>query len=271
MIQPRQSATAPTITTPVLTPVITDAELSTPSSMVESPSATVTPLDTLKPAQITETLQPLLQEPMNCAVPCFWGITPGKTSLEDVRIFFSKLGFTPFEKVYEGRGFYTILYNTGSGYDSHVTFHVNNSLVENIVITPDIPKPKAGGLRDWIAYSPETLITRYGNPSSVRFTLSSYGLAGSLPNIAVNMIMYFDTSDLIVHYSGYNMTPASFCPLTASFDHVRLWIGNNPPDTPSFETIPLEKATSLTIDQFAQLMKEEPAKACFTLKEEAFP
>jgi hypothetical protein len=262
VVQPKQSATAPTIATSISTLVITD----TPS-----PTATLKPLDTLEPAQITETLQPLLQEPMNCAVPCFWGITPGKTSLDEVRIFFSKLGLTPFEKIYEGNGFYTILYNTGSGYDSSVTLHINNNLVESIEVTPDIPKPTEGSPREWIAYSPETLIRRYGSPSSVRFTVSSYGLTGSPPNIAINMIMYFDTPGLIVHYSGYNMTPESFCPSTAPFDHVRLWMGNNPPDTPSFETIPLEKATSLTMDQFTRLMKGDPKKACFTVKGEISP
>ena len=85
------------------------------------------------------------------------------------------------------------------------------------------------------------------------------------------MIMYFDTPGLIVHYSGYNMTPESFCPMTAPFDFVRLWMGHNPPDTPSFETISLEDATSLTMDQFTQLMLGDPKKACFRVKEEVNP
>lgn len=147
-----------------------------------------------------------------------------------------------------------------------MTLHTdNNNVVENIVVTPDIPKPKEGSPREWIAYSPETLIDRYGSPTRVEFTV------GLGPNIGINMIMYFDSSDVIVHYSGYNMTPDWFCPLIAPFDFVRLWIGQNPPDTPSFETVPLERATSLSMDQFTQLMVGESDKACFELKEEMFP
>lgn len=243
-------------------PVQIETSVSSPT-----PTITLTPLDTLEPAQVTETLQPLIKEPMNCAVPCFWGIIPGKTHLDEARIFFSRLGFTPFDGTdrnspSSGMYFYTISYDSGSGY---LSLYASENLVEDIVVTPDIPKPKEGSPREWTAYSPETLIKQYGSPSRVEFAID-WG-----PSITINMIMYFDVSDLIVNYSGYNMTPKTFCPLTAPFDFVRLWMGHNRPHTPSFETISLEKATSLTMDQFAQLMKADPKKACFNLKEDAFP
>jgi hypothetical protein len=266
-MQPTQSAAAPTIATSSLTPVITDTEPSTPTGIVSlpsdnpSPTITLTPLDTLEPAQARETIEPLLEEPMNCAVPCFWGIIPGKTSLDEARVFFGSLGFTSRE----GKDFYSTGYKPDSGVGFAVTFHALGAIIENIVVTPDISKPKEGSPREWIAYSPETLIKRYGSPSRVEFTV------GLGPNIGINMIMYFDPSGLIVHYSGYNMNPELFCPLTAPFDHVRLWMGHNPPDTPSFETVSLEKATSLTMDQFTQLMKGDPKKACFTVKGEISP
>jgi hypothetical protein len=245
----------------------TPTELVSLPSDTPSPTITLTPFDTLEPAQVTETLQPLIKEPMNCAVPCFWGIIPGKTSFDEAKTFFSQLGFTPFEGINPNSGvyFYTISYDSNSGHDSAVTLHIKDNLVEDIKVTPDISVPKAGGPREWIAYSPETLIRRFGSPSRVDFAV------GLGPNIGIDMIMYFDTSGLIVYYSGYNMTPKSFCPLTASFDHVGLWIGPNPPDTPSFETTSLEKATSLTMDQFTRLMLGDPKKACFSVKEEVNP
>jgi len=260
--------TPPVISFPTQT-LIPFTETPIPPTQTITPTiastVTPTPFNTLEPAQVTETLRPLLKDPMNCAVPCFWGIIPGKTSFDEARVFFRKLGFTPFEGIFEGRDFYTISYDSGTGYHSSLTIHPFNNLIENMMVTPDIPKPKEGVPREWIAYSPETLIKRYGNPSSVRFTVSSYGMAGLPSNIGINMIMYFDTSDLIVHYSGYGMTPELFCPLTAPFDFVRLWIGPNPPDTPSFETVPLEKATSLMIEQFTQLMLGDAKKACFAV------
>ena len=95
------------------------------------------------------------------------------------------------------------------------------------------------------------------------------------PNYVIGMTMYFDDYDLIADYSGYNMFPdrphsPRLCPLTAPFDHVRLWMGPSPQDPPSFETVALEKATSLTMDQFIQLMLGDPQKACFTLNGDMF-
>jgi hypothetical protein len=273
--QPAQSATAPTNATSILTPVITDMEPSTPTETVSLPSDTPSPtilLVTLEPAQVTETLQPLIKEPMNCAVPCFWGIIPGKTSFDEAKNFFSRLGFSPFEGINpnSGKYFYTISYDSGTGHDSSVTLHTNNNLVNDIVVNPDIPKPKEGSPREWIAYSPETLIKKFGTPSRVEFAGVSQGLAGSPPVIGIDMIMYFDTSNLVVWYSGVGMNPKPFCPLTAPFDFVRLGMGHNPPAMPSFQTMPLEEATSLTMDQFTQLMTGDPKKACFKLKDELF-
>jgi len=84
--------------------------------------------------------------------------------------------------------------------------------------------------------------------------------------------MYIDASDLIVGYYGIDMNPWMFCPLTDTFFSVRLWMGQNPPQTPGglFETVPLEEATSLTMDQFTQLMLGSPDQACFALNEDAF-
>jgi hypothetical protein len=96
------------------------------------------------------------------------------------------------------------------------------------------------------------------------------------------MILYFDDADLIALYSGYNMIPGRphsprVCPLTNPFDHVRLWMGQNPPNPPLTgspdpheKSIPIEEATSITIDEFAQLMLGDPQQACFIVNGDAF-
>jgi len=161
------SVTATNIPTSTLTPTI---------PFTATPSSTITPMavDTLEPELARATIEPLLHEPMNCEVPCFWGIIPGQTSFDEARIFFNQLGFTPFEGTYRTSQssemyFYTIEYDTGSGHLSSVTLYILNNMVEGIIVDPDIPKPIEGSPRQWIVYSPETLITRYGSPSRVQF------------------------------------------------------------------------------------------------------
>jgi hypothetical protein len=235
-----------------------------------SPTVTLMPVDTLESNSVKETMQPLLQDPMNCAVPCFFGITPGKTSIDKVRAFFSPLGFPHREGIdpYSGRNFYSVGYESSIDRNSDVTFYISNNWVESIEIVPEITKQKEGSARQWIAYSQETLIKKYGQPSRVGFDLAWPGGGGSV----IVMNMYFDSGGLIVQYTGENMLPSSnhsprLCPLTAPFDYVRLWLGPHPPYPP---TVPLMKATSLTLDQFTQLMLGDPKQACFTLNGDVF-
>ena len=144
----------------------------------------------------------------------------------------------------------------------------------NIEINPEIDKQVEGGSREWIAYSPETLIRKFGAPSRVQWAVD-WGYI----NMSIDFILYFDDLNLIAEYSGLysrdNMIlehPHSprVCPLTDPIDFVRLWMGNRPPDPPAFETVPLEKATNLTIEQFTQLMLGDPQEACFVLNGDAF-
>jgi hypothetical protein len=273
-------ATATMIPAVTLTPVITgtgpSATLSPPIdtklSATLSPTLPPTPVDTLEPEIARATLEPLLRDPLNCDVPCFWGIIPGKTDFNEARTLFSRLGFTPFEgtDLYSGRDFYTIGYESSIGRDSSVTLFPSHHRIANIFITPEIIKQKVGSPREWIAYSPETLIRKYGKPSRVDFYLAWPGGGGS----EIIMKMYFDASDLIVQYTGENMLPSSnhsprLCPLTAPFDYVRLWLGTEPPNRP-LAGVPLEQATSLAVDQFTQLMLGDPKQACFTLNGDAF-
>jgi hypothetical protein len=272
-IQPTQKAHLPSSTNLQVVNTVAPTSTATLANTVPpSPTATQTSLSTLRPEFVKETMQPLLQDPMNCATPCFLGIAPGKTSLDTVRAFFNPLGFMHREgtDLNSGRDFFSIGYEDFIGRNSHVTLYIFNNLVENIYILPEIIKQKEGSPRDWIAYSQETIIKKFGQPSRVDFYLAWTGDEGS----EIIMNMYFYSSNLIVQYTGENMLDKSnhspqLCPLTDSFDYVRLWLGPNPPNSP-LAGVPLEQATSLTMDQFTQLMLGDPQNACFIINEDGF-
>jgi hypothetical protein len=213
-------------------------------------------------------MEPLLADPIQCAGTCFLGITPGKSSMEETKAFFSPFGFEHLEGIdlYDpdsGRNFYTVEYESDQGRSFHVSFWSSNHLVDSIQITPHIAGQKEGSPHDWIAYSPETLIQKFGQPSRVEFGLDL------MEKVTINMVFYFDDINLIANYAGIG-DPTHFCPMTFPFDHVRLWMGPNPPYPPLFSTVPLEESTSLTVDQFTQLMLGDPQTACFTINTGVF-
>lgn len=75
--------------TPTLTPLpktLLPATL-TPSKTPLPPPATLTPLPTLTTADAKKLVRQLLADNAGCQLPCWWGITPGKTTWVEARHF----------------------------------------------------------------------------------------------------------------------------------------------------------------------------------------
>jgi len=228
----------------------------------------LTPPVALEPEQAKETIRTLLREPVDCSAPCFWGIVPGQTTLGEAKNIFTRLGLPVASTTYEKKDFHGIVYKLNSGLSIDVTLTMRDNIVENLRVEI-LPEKQKEVPREWQAYSPETLIARYGTPSRVDFFL---GRAAPTPDYS--MVLYFDTEDLIVEYFGYDYTfDGTFvqtCPLINQWDDVRVWMGKNPQYPPS-DGVSLEDATSLTLEEFAVLMTGDPQNACLKLKESVFP
>lgn len=246
---------------PTSTSTILPSQTATPRATL-LPTLTKTLISTLEPREIEEIITRLLQEPVDCAAPCFWGIVPGQTKLEEANDIFIHFGLPIFSTTNDGKKFSSASYEFDSGLSILATLRTqDNNIVNNIQlkITPNIKSIVTQ--QEWNAYSPETLIERYGPPNYV-------GIAADWgPGPLFCLIMYFDAVDLIVEYSGDSIIPADrgvsqICPLTARFDSVWLWLGKNPEYPPGLG-VPLEDVTSLTVDEFSQLMVGDPDKACF--------
>lgn len=267
IISPTYTLVPTPIPSKTLTPLVTIEQRPSPKL---TPTITLTPLITLEPEKANEKIKTLLREPVDCSAPCFWGIVPGQTSNEEARNIFSHLGLPMASRVNEGKGFSSIHYVLDSGLSIRVILKLQNNIVENIQarITPE--KRNAGIPRDWLAYSPETLIKRYGAPSRVDFVVD-WG-----PNLLFVMNMYFDKIDLIVEYSSTSINSnlqnwsLQVCPLTDQFDTAWLWMGKNPEDPPG-QGRSLESVTSLTLEEFSKLMTGDLNQACFTLNGDIFP
>ncbi len=251
---------SPTVFPSAYGPLPTHTKTLTPTATL-----TLTPPIPLGSKEARATIQALLREPVDCAAPCFWGITPGRTTFGESENIFARLGLPMWHTTAEGKQFFGVKYDFLS---LSVNLTVQESTVQNlrVKVTPD--EQNIGISRKWQAYSPETLIHRYGQPSKVDLALDRG------PNVAFAMIMYFDEYDLIVIYGGNQVVPRQagsleVCPLTAQFDMVWLWMGKDPFHPPS-PHVPLERATGMTLEEFSRLMTGDPDKACFIVKAEEF-
>lgn len=261
-----------------LTPTGTETIVPTPTaqlpSVTPSPTNTPTPLDTLQPEIVEQTLQPLFREPLDCAAPCFWGIIPQKTTRDEARIFFNHLGLESDILSDQEKGsdtfFDRMKYESITGLRSLILLYGNKNLIGSINVRMSVSNQDQASRVEWRAYSPETLIKRYGNPSRIDFSLT----LGPDNSYLYGMVLYFDANSMIVEYFGGASAPGfpyshRICPLTAPFEHVWIWFGENPryPPLPGLE---IEKVSSLDVDQFSQLLLDDPQQACVTLKVEDF-
>jgi hypothetical protein len=238
------------------------------ATLLLAPTATLTPPATLEPEQAKETIQKLLQEPSDCAAPCFWGITLGKTTFGEAKNIFTRFGLQMEHTNTQGtRKFYEIILKLDSDLSVSPLLTIQNDVVTNIDINISPETQKAEVQREWQAYSPETLIKRYGAPSKVNFWV------GRGPKPSYEMGMYFDTVDLLIIYVSYDLGPnldLQACPISRQIDHIRILLGQGPEYRDS-EWVPLEEATSLTMEGFSKLMTGDPNKACINFKLEIFP
>jgi hypothetical protein len=232
----------------------------------ETPTVSAMRNKTLEPEKADVAIRAMLREPVDCSAPCFWGITPGKTTAREAREIINYYGLEIRNVLYEGKNYY--------GADTYaenlniiVNLTISNDSVESIKVSLS-PDRKKSVRSEWLAYSPDTLIMKYGLPSRVDLI----ALWDLYPFFAMNM--YFDSADLIVQYGGdYIITGDKgvwhICPLTAQFDWVWLWMGKNPLNPPG-KGIHIERATSITIEEFARLLTEDAEEACIYFHEDIF-
>jgi hypothetical protein len=244
----------------ILTPTLTPITTKTP---------TLTPPPPLESERVKETIGQLLRTTEDCEAPCFWGIVPGQTTLGEAKNIFARLRLLlEYTNALNGADFYESTYGFESGLSVSALLGVQNDVVNNLTIYLDPEKEHTGVLREWLAYSPETLIKEYGLPSRANF------FVGRGPKPSYFIDMYFDTADLIIRYHSYDVnSKLRLCPLMDQFDSVRIWLGKDPLYPPIIDPtiIPLEEVTSLTMEEFSKLMTGDPSEACFNLKEEMFP
>lgn len=258
-ITPTKTATRPLPPTTIL-PTLT----STPT-LHPTKTTTLTPPVTLAPEEAKATIKAFLQEPMDCAAPCFWDIIPEQTTLGEVVNIFTRLGLQINSTTQNKKRVYGVTYSSDSGFTSRVTVTIQSDVVQNLQVKLHPEKQQLGLQQEWSAYSPETLINRYGVPSKINFNVDR----GEIPSYG--MVLFFDANDLIVEYYSYDLGPKlEVCPRIDQMASVWLWMGQDP-QFPPLEDVPLEEATSMTIEEFSKLMLGNPQKACFNLNSEAFP
>jgi hypothetical protein len=186
-------------------------------SPISIPSATLTPMPTLTDAE-QGVIAHLMESNGNCDLPCWWGITPGKTSAMEARQFLTSLGIKYRElKTTQEPGLDTLMSFREFKPLPDVTITISfiglkNDSVERLDI--DMYRYSLGHVVDkeyelafkkiWSPFSLENIIRKYGTPSRI---LVEYSPGFPDYNVA---IMY--KTGIYIGYHGRFVDKVKICP-----------------------------------------------------------
>lgn len=231
-------------------------------------SKTPTLFPTLMPEQVDKLLKDLLWNNPECTLPCFMGIVPGETKLEEVNALFTQTD--PFyfcELDHDKSGYCSTSHRFDTGFAVYLEMTIKFGVVESLSIPLTLPRDQSISARkEWLSFAPSSLVKQYGVPSNVEVFL---GL-GATPSYTIDI--YFSNIDFIYEYQSYDlqMQNLQICPNHDNFEYIRLWLGKNPVNPP-FASEPIETSSILTREDFAKILTSDANGACFTLNREIFP
>lgn len=171
------------------------------------PSPLFTPLPTLLVDEQESYIKEFLEAKTDCQLPCWWGITPGKTSWQDSETLLRHLGATIKQFQSEtGEYNYGVLLRGLPELD--LSFYDNvtpNSIVDKIFVSGN----KGGGQDQkefedfWKSYSPKEIMTKYGVPSRILLdTIGTLGNTGTGKH-GYTVWIFYDSLGFMIRYGGF--------------------------------------------------------------------
>lgn len=229
-------------------------------------SSTLTPAATLTADERQTLLKEMLQTNGGCALPCWWGITPGQTDWQTVRNQFIGYGGFVFEMPHPARPF---------DYSVDLAFDQKDGVVRFINVRGGVFTGATSEhfARDWRRYSLDQVLIRYGEPSQVMLQLTPPMEAGSPAGYALDI--YYDELGIAVRYlalATYEEMMIRACPV---FDHITgidLWLQSPEeeaslvgraiaPDEMAYFR-PLEEATGMSLETFYDTFSNPDIQVC---------
>lgn len=260
------------------TPQPTNTPLFAPSLVVltqtlsaQSPTPTLTPRPTRTPtptpcptltadeeyAYVSE----MLATNAGCELPCWWGITPGKSSWQEARNQLPRLNFQ-FWFLEEHR------------YDVHFTLTEAEGVIESIRVSGDCAcfvRECERFAQDWSHYALDQILSRYGPPSRARIIFPPTTESGA--PVYYNLYLVYDELGISIAYTGDAIKQGEMRHTCFSFCRIQLWLQPSGSSLPLLErgigqeaweyAVPLDAVTGMSLEEFYEVFRHP--EACLTV------
>jgi hypothetical protein len=265
------------------------------STTLGPPSATFLPtnMPTLTTGEQDIYVRELLKTNAGCQLPCWWGITPGKTSWNDTEDFLRYLAATIGQTKLETgvKLHWAILQDNLSYIDQgFLEREVREGIMETFFVggNHSSTQNQMDFESMWESYSPKQVLRTYGVPSRVLLSAPGGTGLGDTGNNGYILWIFYDHLGFLIRYGGTvaDLPVYHFCPelQKGANDIYRINFTLQYPDHP----LPLEwddailttqpsraksiqDAAGISIDEFYRLFTQNEEPACFDTPHDIWP
>jgi hypothetical protein len=256
-------------------------------------SSTPVPAPTLSESERQMYLLQLAANNGGCALPCFWGLEPGKTPWLVADGLLTQLEGTPplqgqysDGRIYHASGFNVLERDSSLG----VVIVDDNGIIQSIEfdvqnvhileqVSPGTPSPFAD---DWIYYSLDRILTMHGIPAQVVLRLRST-LGEPDSDLIYGLWVYYDQLGFAVRYTGPAIygEPLRVCPVFNEIRRIQIYSqaasgGPSLYDLATTDVIldylkPLEEAAGMSAQEFYETFRHSDSQACLESPRDIWP
>jgi hypothetical protein len=273
--------------TSLIIPTSTSTHIPTPSDTATMiPTYTWGP--TFSPVEEEKYWIELINTNRGCELPCWWGITPGKSPESDLLVL-SKPG--GLEKWYPWptsgaleRSEYALHVNPYNLLNLSLTIYTQNGIVQYLAILADNVREFPNFSKAMQRYSLSNVFLQYGKPSRILLFVMSPKEVGA-PPIYDFWVFYDDKGILILYeYAKWTNIDKSIhiCPGYPDIRYIGFYLISAESKTPLDSLVDgglssqalemtLEKTTNLSLDDFYSVVIDPNRQACFDTPKDLWP
>ena len=253
----------------------TDIPASSTSS-VPTQTPILTPAPTLTANEEVALVAKMLQDNGGCRLPCWWGFTPGETSLQTTKVFFAALGKEIRPWHFEGSENYNVYFDLSEHFQDQ--FYSGKDVLTRIGIRalPPVHNDEylygdAQFVAAWEAYLLPQLLTEYGPPAQIWV----YVGAQTAPWAPFDLLLFYPEQGILARYEApaiWGDAVFRMCQYQMTID-LHLWSPQYSPERAQLSVWeaelgdlsafrPVEEATGMTISEFVQKMRQPDPGIC---------
>lgn len=236
----------------------------------------LSPAPTLTMDEEVASVAKMLQDNGGCRLPCWWGFTPGETSLQATKVFFAALGKEIRPWYFEGSENYNVYFDLAEHFQDQLYSGKDVLARIGVRALPPVHNDEylygdAQFVVAWEAYLLPHLLTEYGPPAQIWV----YVGVRAAPWAPFDLLLFYPEQGILARYEApaiWSDEVFRMCQYQMSID-LHLWSPQYSPERAQLPVWaaelgdlsvfrPVEEATGMTISEFVQKMRQPDPDIC---------